>query len=215
MGNALENCCSSKKRENNDEDLGENYDLNDYSSMGTGGILNQPKAAYSFKYQDDLMTEYVEEHLASLDDKDKSIDGELITFTYFLKIYKAALVWNRVKFAKKKGDLVKQRRKALKEDDMTAYRQACLSMKEMDEVCLQDVLEEILEQIELGEQKFNDALSLYMGDPHKQPILQQALDDAKVDKGEGQTPEEKKSMEDKNKEPTMTKKEAIAAQIHL
>ena len=70
-----------------------------------------------------------------------------------------------------------------------------------------------MEQIELGEQKFNDALSLYMGDPHKQPILQGALDDAKVDRDEGIPLEERKSHE--NDEPVMSKKEVIAAQVHL
>ena len=80
-----------------------------------------------------------------MDEKDKSIDGQLITFKYFLAIYKTALIWNRVKFALKKGDLVINRRKALKDDDMTAYRQACMTITQMDEDCLQDVLEEILE----------------------------------------------------------------------
>ena len=35
----LEGCCSSKRRE---RDEGDDYDLNDYSSMGAGGILGGP-----------------------------------------------------------------------------------------------------------------------------------------------------------------------------
>ena len=52
-----------------------------------------------------------------------------------------------------------------------------------------------------------------MGDPSKQPIIQKALDDAKIDRGEGKTVEEQKAME--NREPTLSKKECIAAQKAL
>ena len=69
----------------------------------------------------------------------------MITFEFFLKVYKTALVWNRVKFQKKKEELISKRRKALKEGEMTEYRQQCMTIGEQDEICLQDVLEEILE----------------------------------------------------------------------
>jgi len=48
--------------------------------------------------------------------------------------------------------MVEKRRKALKENDMTTYRAVHMSMGEADEACLQDVLEEVLERIDVGEE---------------------------------------------------------------
>ena len=44
------------------------------------------------------------------------------------------------------------------------YRQIMMNMAEADENCLQDVLEEVLEAVELGEDEFKQALNLYMED---------------------------------------------------
>jgi len=42
----------------------------------------------------------------------------------------------------------------LKEDNMTQYRQVCMDISTQDEKCLQDVLEEVLEKIDVGENQF-------------------------------------------------------------
>lgn len=78
---------------------------------------------------------------------------------------------------------------------MTTFRGVHMSMGEADEACLQDVLEEVLERIEVGEEQFKQALNLYMEDKEKQPLIKEALEDASIDRNEGQTePAEKKAM---------------------
>ena len=84
-----------------------------------GGMLSQP-VKVSFKYQDDLMDAYIKEHLMKAPIEKV---GGMITFEYFLKVYKTTIVWNRVKFQKQKDEFIVKRRKALKKDDMTQYRQ--------------------------------------------------------------------------------------------
>ena len=37
-----------------------------------------------------------------------------LTFDYFLKVYRTALIWNRITFAEKKAELVAKRREHLK-----------------------------------------------------------------------------------------------------
>jgi hypothetical protein len=48
-------------------------------------------------------------------------------------VYKTALIWNRVKFANRKAELIDQRRKALKNEDMAGFRQAHFDMCSADE----------------------------------------------------------------------------------
>jgi hypothetical protein len=60
---------------------------------GGGGITGQ--TAKINHDLDALMDEYIEENLEQKDVRDAT---GLITFEYFLKIYKAALVWNRINF---------------------------------------------------------------------------------------------------------------------
>ena len=47
--------------------------------------------------KDPLFDAYIEEHLE--DPADHRDSTGLLTFEYFLKLYRAAMVWNRVKFA--------------------------------------------------------------------------------------------------------------------
>jgi len=134
--------------------------------------------------------------------------GGLITFEFFLKVYKTSIVCNRVKFQKKKEDFIAKRRKALKQNDMTAFRQQMMNIGEADEQCLQDVLEEVLETIGIGEEEFKETLNLYMSDEQKAPLIKAALDDAQEEKQEGVPLEDRVDLS----KPTMSKNEAIAAQ---
>ena len=128
-------------------------DLTGGSSTGLFG--GQDRSLNNWKYADDLMDKYIKEHLLS-----KELDkvGDLLTFESFLKVYRAAIVWNRVKFASKKKDYVSRRREALKEDDMESYRDVMILMQRDDEKCLETVIEEILEQIDVGEKQFQECL---------------------------------------------------------
>jgi hypothetical protein len=65
------------------------------------------------------MDAYLEKHLG--DPKPHIDQFGLLSFDYFLKIYKSALIWNRISFAAKKIELVAERREALKKANLELY----------------------------------------------------------------------------------------------
>ena len=71
-----------------------------------------------------------------------------------MKLYKSALVWNRIRFQVKKDEMIANRRNAMKDSDFDKWREVWLDMRELDEECLKDVLEEILVRVGLTEKKF-------------------------------------------------------------
>ena len=156
------------------------------------------------------MDAYVTEHLIDCKTIEKVSSG-MMTFEYFLKVYKTAIIWNRVKFQTQKEDLISKRRKALKADDMTSFRQCMITYRDADEQCMQDVLEEILEAINVNVNEFNETLNLFIADGQKAPLIKTALEDGQIDKQEG-VPVGERVSKDK---PTMSLKEAIAAQKQL
>ena len=142
------NCCESKKRKtiyDATEDLNDMGDL----GMDDGGILGDSQKLFD----DDLVFDaYIEENLEEPDNH-KEPSG-MLTFDYFIKVYKTALIWNRIKFADKKKEMLKHRRNALKNNDMERYRAVHIGMSNADETCLQDVLEEILIKVNLPDKLF-------------------------------------------------------------
>jgi len=77
------------------------------------------------------------------------------------------MIWNRVKFANKKKELVDLRRMALKQNNMERYREIFMLINEADEQCLQDVLEEILIKLNMSDKEFQDSLSIYFEDKER------------------------------------------------
>ena len=71
-----------------------------------------------------------------------------------MKLYKSALVWNRIRFQVKKDEMIANRRNAMKDSDFDKWREVWLDMRELDEECLKEVLEEILVRVGLTEKKF-------------------------------------------------------------
>ena len=67
------------------------------------------------------MDKYIQDNLILKDMSKIKDDKGLLTFEYFLKGYKTALIWSRVKFADKKKKLVQKRRMALQKKDMIKY----------------------------------------------------------------------------------------------
>jgi hypothetical protein len=135
-------CCQSKRRgkeDNFDDDIN-SMTMDDLKVQG--GVFSQQTQAVSFKYQDDMMDKYISEHLL---DEELTKVADMLSFESFLKVYKCALVWNRVKFLKQKKDLISKRRVALKDNNMTAYYEVMIQMQNDDTKCLQDVIEEVLE----------------------------------------------------------------------
>ena len=76
-----------------------------------GGVLGQE----GYSSVDTLMYKYIEDNL---DAPDNHRSVGVISFEYFLKLYKTALIWNRVQFAERKQLIITQRRKALQDNDM-------------------------------------------------------------------------------------------------
>jgi len=66
------------------------------------------------------MLAYIDKHIGP-QEEEKTQSG-LVSFAYFLQIYKTAFVWNRVKFQDAKKKLISKRRRALKENNLTEYR---------------------------------------------------------------------------------------------
>lgn len=92
---------------------------------------------------------------------------------------------------------------------MTMYRKVNIDIAKADEQCLQDVLEEVLETVNMPEKAFQEALNLYMAEASKQEILQRVNQEATVDNQEGIAAEERKT------ESTMSVTEAVAGQKQL
>ena len=125
MGN---NCCSSKKNkafegenELHDTDFtatGEDDDNNEPVitgadlSISKNGLIGAATQQNLFD-GDEIFDEYVDENLPEVSDEFREVGG-LLKFDYFLMIYKSSMIWNRVKFAPKKAELVNLRRLALK-----------------------------------------------------------------------------------------------------
>ena len=100
---------------------------------------------------------------------------------------------------------------------MERYREIYQLINDQDEQCLQDVLEEILIKIGITDKEFQDSLSLYFEDKDKLEQIKQAQQDAKTDYGEGLPKNQRGDLvkPEEERAPTMSKKEAIAAQIAL
>ena len=65
------------------------------------------------------MDKYLQENLEDASDHFDQVG--YLTFDYFIKVYKTALIWNRITFGEKKAELMIKRREALKEKKMERY----------------------------------------------------------------------------------------------
>jgi len=198
MGNL---CCESKKRKTIYDASDELNNVNDLKIEG--GILGDSQKLFD---DDEIFEEYIDENLG--DPEENKDPSGLLTFDYFLRVYKTALIWNRIKFQERKTELIKHRREALKQNNMETFRAVHLSINTADETCLQDVLEEILLRINLPDKKFQESLNFHFDDEEKKTQIRLAMSEAAIDNGEGLA----KTETFKPKEISMSKKEAIALQ---
>lgn len=83
-------------------------------------------------------------------------------------------------------------------------------ISDVDEACLQDVLEEILKFIGMTDKQFTDSFQFHVDDPNKTDKIKEVQEEASIDLGEGLEPEARKTFNDRK--ATMTKKECMAAQ---
>jgi len=133
------------------------------------------------------MDKYLEDHL---EEASQHVDQVgYLTFDYFLKVYRTALIWNRITFAKKKAELIAKRRDALKKNESEKYHKIIQLILDIDEACLQDVVEEILKFIGMTDKQFNDSLSFHFDDPNKIDKIKEVREEAEIDNGEGLPPD--------------------------
>ena len=127
MGNL---CCESKKRKTIYDGSDE---LNNIGNDLTikGGLLGDSQRLFD---DDEIFEAYIDGNLGD-PEQNKDPSG-LLTFDYFLKVYKTALIWNRIKFEERKTELIKHRREALKTNNMETFRAVHLSINTADETCL-------------------------------------------------------------------------------
>lgn len=105
--------------------------------------------------KNDIMDKYLEDNLEVADGHRDQVG--YLTFDYFLKVYKTALIWNRITFKDKKAELVAKRRQHLKKKEMTKYYETIQLISDIDEACLQDVLEEVLKFIGMTDKQFGES----------------------------------------------------------
>lgn len=74
-------------------------------------ILGGEKIGDIFK-PNEIMDKYLQDNLDDASDHFDQVG--YLTFDYFIKVYKTALIWNRITFAEKKKELIVKRREALK-----------------------------------------------------------------------------------------------------
>lgn len=93
-------CCSSKKQGNRASTYAS--DLNDNEIEEE----EQVKGSIEWKYKDELMDQYIKEKFVNVQfNKEKDSTG-LLQFESFLKIYRATLIWTRVKFTRKQDEFL-------------------------------------------------------------------------------------------------------------
>ena len=88
MGNL---CCESKKRKTIYDASDKLNNVNDLKI--DGGILGDSQKLFD---DDEIFEEYIDENLG--DPEENKDPSGLLTFDYFLRVYKTALIWNRIKF---------------------------------------------------------------------------------------------------------------------
>ena len=128
------------------------------------------------------------------------------------------MIWNRISFANTKKQYIKERREALSKNDDLKYGEIMQTIIDVDEACMQDVMEEILAFIGVSDKKFNQSLDFYIEDPEKLPIIQKIQEEAKVYRGEDieNEQERQKYLEEiESKKVKMTKKEVLSVQSVL
>jgi len=125
---AVTNCCASEKKKRNEKNtIDYNKEFNGKADKAESSDEAQDAPAEGvgefgdiFK-KNDIMDKYIEDHLMQDDMSQCKDQFGYLTYEYYLKVFKAALIWNRITFADKKKELAKERREALKKNDMGKY----------------------------------------------------------------------------------------------
>ena len=79
----------------------------------------------------------------------------IINFPYFIRVYKTAFFWKKIRFMKRRKLFLKERRGYLYSEKMKLYKQTIDLMEKEEEKVLQSVLEDLYTLIEVDEIIFN------------------------------------------------------------
>lgn len=77
-------------------------------------------------------------------------------------------MWNRILFAPEKKRLLTERRGLMATGaDPARYRALCVAVQTQDEMCLQEIINKMLEKISMTDEDFQRSLIRHMQDPAK------------------------------------------------
>ena len=129
MGN-LTTCCRSRRNNKaNILDLERDIYLKgsmrylDLVGMNQDGSINpNQKRQRRPENLDVIFNEYCDEFLELENNKDYKYFNGTLSFGYFLKVYKAAFFWKKVRFENYRQDFLYKRRGFLNDDNMKMYK---------------------------------------------------------------------------------------------
>lgn len=137
-----------------------------------------------------LMEKYIKENLILDDMSTIKDDKGVVTLEYFLKSYKTAVIWGRVKFAEERAKMIHDRRLALEAKDRKVYKRIVQAIRDQDKVNMEQAIEMVFTKLGITEQDFK-ASEVHMKDEKNVRRLHQITSEAQIDKGEGLEEEER------------------------
>lgn len=85
------------------------------------------------------------------------MDG-IIEFGYFIRIYKTAFFWKKIKFEEKRLELLSDRRGLLMNKKYELYKACVDHMEQESEKCLNEVLEDLFDKCTITEEQYAASL---------------------------------------------------------
>lgn len=100
--------------------------------------------------------EYLDKNLKDFSYLQK--ENKIMRFDDFIEFYKISLIWNKLLFADRKAQFLKNRRTLMRDEDLQAYKMMCMEQQNEDAECLQGIIDTMLERVGLSEQEFQKCL---------------------------------------------------------
>jgi len=97
---------------------------------------------------------FVDTHAMFKQDRAEMVINDHIKLDYFLKFYKASMMWNKILYQDIKLTMLKERREMMANNQDDAYKQQCAKMTATDEKILQDVMDVLLDRIKMSNESF-------------------------------------------------------------
>ena len=133
-----------------------------------GRLKADQKDLQDVKNQKAVFKEYCSYYL-DLDNSSQYFDTTTgqITYPYFIRVYKTAFFWKKIRFETQRKVYLEQRRGYLFTKDEEKYRKTVDLQNEAEEKCLQSVLNDINVLVSTTEEAFQQSLQVYCQDATK------------------------------------------------